>query len=562
MTGQTLALLEHSHLPILLVVGFAIFAGTIGARVFQRLRIPQVVGYIAIGLLVGGSGLGLVSEQTIRRLLPFNAFALGVIGFMIGGELRLEVFRKHGAQFFKILFAEGMGAFLLVTLLTGAAALLVTGKFLNSVALGIVFGALSSATAPAATVSVLWEYKARGPLTTAVFAIVALDDALALILFSICASAASRLTGNGGGAMLTLLARAARELLGGAVLGAAVGVGMNFLLRLTRDYDKAFPIILSALLVLIGLGTVLEVDTILAAMAMGVTLANLAPRRSGRAFEIVERFAPPVYVLFFVLVGAHLNLGGMPWWMWALAVPYVVGRSAGKILGANVGARLARAAPAVRKYLGLCLFSQGGVAVGLSIVASQRFGGEMGMAIIMIVTVTTFIVEILGPPFVKLAVKRAGEAGLNVTEDDLVQSYRVSDMVERSSPRFPADATLASILRTIAETDAMAYPVTDAGGKLVGLITIAELKKSFGSEGLTEWLVALDAMQPAPDTITEDAPLAEAIARMREQELEYLPVLAADGSGSLAGMLELRAVSRALAQEVLRRRRLAEGEPA
>jgi len=552
------AVLGQSHLPMLLIIGFAIVFGTIGARLFQRLRIPQVVGYIVIGLLVGQSGLGLVNSETVRNLAPFNFFALGVIGFMIGGELHRDVFKKHGRQFFAILFAEGMGAFILVSLFVGCVAMLVTGKMLTSVALGLVFGAISSATAPAATVNVLWEYKARGVLTRAIYAIVALDDALALVLFSIAASIAVRLTGQTDGGMFGSLSHAAYELLGGALLGVGTGAGLNFVLRRTRDYDKALPFVIGTMLLVVGLGRLIGVDVILAAMAMGATLRNVAPRRSRRVFEIVERFAPPVYVLFFVLAGAHLDVWGMPAWMWALALPYLIGRSAGKILGANLCGRLVGAAAVLRKYLGWCLFSQGGVAIGLSIIASQRFTGELGMAIIMIVTVTTFIVEVLGPPCVKYAVKKAGEIGLNVTEEDLMNSYSVGDMMDRQSPSFRENATLGNILHTIAETDSMSYPVTDAEGNLTGCITIQDLKRSFSAEGLTDWLVAFDLMQPSPDVATEDMPLSEAVTQMREQELDYLPVVADRDAPRLVGLLELRAVNRRLSKEVLRRHQLAE----
>ena len=559
MIGNVLGLLEHSHLPILLVVGFAIFAGVFGARIFERVHIPQVVGYIVIGLLVGHSGVGLVDDEVIRKLWPFNAFALGVIGFMIGGELRRDVLKKYGGQFLKILLSEGLGAFLVVSVLVTVTAMIVTRDAITSLALGLIFGALSSATAPAATASVLWEDKARGMLTTTIYAIVALDDALALVLFSVCAALVTTLTGQGGGSFAATLGYAVYELAAGVALGAVTGVGMNFLLRRTHDHDRAFPLMLSALLLLIGAGIALKVDTILAAMAFGATLVNLAPRRSSGAFEIVRRFASPVYVLFFVLVGAHLDLRSMPGWMWALALPYIIGRSAGKILGANFGARLAKAAPVVQKYLGWCLFSQGGVAVGLSLAASRRFGGEIGNAIILIIAVTTFVVEIIGPPCVRAAVKRAGEAGLNVTEEDLVNSYRVSDMVDRQLPAFAEKTTLATVLRTIAETDAMAYPVTDGEGSLAGVITIQDLKRSFATEGLTEWLVAMDVMLPPPDAIPEDALLAEAVTRMRDQDLDYLPVVKGPDNAALVGMLELQAIQRALTREVLRRRRLADG---
>jgi len=555
--GSMWATSAGTGLPILLVIGFAIFVGSIGARVFQRLHVPQVVGYIVIGVLAGRSGLRLIDDRTIQALLPFNAFALGLIGFMIGGELRGEVFRKYGRQFFKILFAEGMGAFVTVGLLVGTTAALVTGDVITSVALGLMFGALSSATAPAATVNVLWEYKTRGVLTTAVFAVVALDDALALVLFSIASSLVGKLTGQAEGGVLGALGFAAYELIGAAVLGVAAGLGLNFVLRRARDPGRAFPFVVGALLLTVGAGTLARVDTILAAMALGVTLVNLAPRRTGTAFDVLERFATPVYVLFFVMVGAHLNVLAMPAWVWALALPYIVGRSAGKILGANLGARLAGAAPVLRKYLGWCLFCQGGVAVGLSLLARHRFPGQIGDAIIMIIAVTTFVVEVIGPAFVKFAVQRAGEVGLDVTEEDLIASYRVADVVNRRSPKFTEGTTLAEMLETIAATEAMSYPVTDERGQLSGMITIQDLKNALGGVTAAEWLVALDLMQPAPDTVSEDVPLAEALTRMREQDLESLPVVSAGEDAKLVGVLELRAVNRVLSQEVLRRRRLA-----
>ncbi|MCD6378297.1 MAG: CBS domain-containing protein, partial [Planctomycetes bacterium] len=283
----------------------------------------------------------------------------------------------------------------------------------------------------------------------------------------------------------------------------------------------------------------------------------LAPRRSRESFEIVEQFAQPIYVLFFVIVGARLYIGGMQWWLWVLAVVYVIGRTAGKMLGANLGARFSGATESVRKYLGLCLFSQAGVAIGLSILASMSFSPKIGGAIIMIVTATTLLVQIIGPPCVKLAVKKAGEIGLDVTEEDLMRSYKVRDVVNRTTPTFHENSRLGDILRTIAQTDAMSYPVIDAEGKLVGIITIEELKRSFVDNEMTNWLLAYDLMRPVPDVIEQDAPLIEAITRMREQNLSYIPVVESRDNPRLVGMLELSAVERYLSGEVIRRRQLA-----
>lgn len=560
--GTFLAATLHPRLPILLIIGIAVFMGSLGARAFQKMRIPQVVGYIAIGLLLGRSGLGLIKPEAVESLRYFNFFALGVIGFMIGGELHREIFQKHGKKFLVVLLAEGLGAFVLVGLVVGAIAFVITGDVATSAAIGIVLGAIASATAPAATVDVLWEYKTRGPLTTAVFAIVALDDGLALVLYGIAVSIATKLTG-GSGSVWSALGYTAYELLGAVAIGMIGGVGLNDLIRRMRDPERTLTVIIGALGIVIGLAVMIDIDLILAAMALGVTVANLAPRRSRESFEILERFAPPIYVLFFVIVGARLNVSGMVGWMWVLAVAYVAARTVGKMVGATFGARWAHAHQSIRKYMGLCLFSQAGVAIGLAILSADRFeqtlydGLTMGDAIIMIVTATTFLVQIIGPPCVKVAVEKAGEVGLNVTEEDLVKSYAVGDVMDRTAPNFPNDMLLADALPAIADTDAMTYPVVNGTGRLCGIVTIDELKKSFGGFGLTDWLLTCDVMQPVSDKVTESMLLQEALTRMRELGLEYMPVVAADDESRYVGMLELRAVNSHLSREILRRRQQA-----
>ena len=171
------------EMNIILLVGIAIFGGTVGARIFHRLNIPRIVGYVAIGIILG-PWLGIISQQTISDLEPFNMFALGIIGFLIGGELKREIFTKFGKQVIVILLFEGLAAFLLVGTLSFA----ITWYFSDwktGLAVGVVFGAICAATDPASTMNVLWEYKSRGPLTSMLRAIVALDDALALTLYAI-----------------------------------------------------------------------------------------------------------------------------------------------------------------------------------------------------------------------------------------------------------------------------------------------------------------------------------------------------------------------------------------
>jgi len=549
---------DPSHAPLLLVVGLGILGGALGARVFQLLRIPQVVGYIVIGIVIGKSGLGIVDGAQIDKLVPVTFFALGVIGFLIGSELNLGVFRKYGKQFFVILFAEGMGAFALVSLLTGAVTYALTRDAATAVALGVVLGAISSATAPAATVDVLWEYKTLGPITTTVLAIVALDDALALFLYSIMSSVAMRLLGGGDMSAWSGALRTVYELGGAVALGAAAGMLLNFLLRRIREHEKSLTVIVGVLALLIGVAILLKVDMILAAMALGMLLANLAPRRSHNARKIIERFAQPIFVIFFVIVGARLSVHGMSYWLWILAAAFVVGRTAGKMSGAWLGARVSRAVESVQKYLGLCLFSQAGVAIGLAILAGARFadytvgGASMGDIIVAVVTATTFLVQIIGPPCVKMAVTRAGEVGRNVTEEDLINSYGVENVFNPSAPAFAEDIPVTRIVGSLAETDFSSCVVTDHAGQVIGIITLDDIKAFFADSGMGQWLVAFDIMRAAPDAVTGDMPLADALGLMRQQGLESLPVT--DAQGRYLGLLELKEINRTISHEVLRRR--------
>ncbi|MBN1435748.1 MAG: cation:proton antiporter [Sedimentisphaerales bacterium] len=551
------------HLPAVLVVGLAIFFGTVGGRVFQKLRIPQVVGYIVIGLIIGQSFFKIIDHETVERMRSFNLFALGIIGFLIGGELKLEVFRKYGKQFLVILLSEALVTFAVVTVLSLLVCRALVGfglleqSWSVTLALSLMLGAISSATAPAATVDVIWEYKTSGMLTRTILAIVALDDGLALLLFGFVGSIAGVLTGQTDGGFLATLAEPLYEIFGAVVVGFATGVVLILVLRFIEEEDKVLTFTLASVMLIIGLSVALKVDAILAAMVLGATIANMLPRRSKATFSLIEKFAPPIFVLFFVLVGARLQVHSMPVWVIVLAATYVVGRCTGKITGAWFGAKVGKAVPAVRKYLGFCLFSQAGVAVGLSILASQRFPGELGNAIILIVTATTFLVQIAGPPFVKYGLRKAGEMGRNITEDDLMKTYKVQNVMDVECDVIPQDTRIKELLYAFSVSDHLFYPVVDAKKRLMGIITIDGIKKTFAHQQTADWLLAHDVMEPVRDKAQPDTPLTEAVHLMHRYQLDNLPVVDAD-NGELQGVLSSRSVKRKLGAEVLRRRESAE----
>ena len=545
------------HLNLALLFGLVILGGTFGARLFQKFHIPQVVGCIMVGILLGDV-FNLITPERIENLKPFTMFALGVIGFMIGSELRGDVFKKYGKQFFVILFSQGVGAFLLVAVCTSVAAWLIMGKWPTSIAMGLVFGAIASATAPAATVNVLWEYKTRGPLTAAILAIVALDDALALLLYRGAAAGAKALMGTAGGSVLSATLLLLGEIIGAIVLGFLAGVLLYFLLKFVRAEDKILEFAISCLLLVVGISMIPGIDPILPAMTFGITVANLMPRESKGTFKLVEKFSPPIYVSFFVLAGAHMEFGKLAFWIVLLIVAYTFCRAAGKMLGSWFGARYSGAPTVVRKYLGICLLPQAGVAIGLAILAGQQFTGELGYAIIMVVMTATFMTEIVGPMLVKVGVKKAGEVGLNITEEDLIKMYTVKDVMDTEPTSIAEDLPLHQILEVFSASDSVYYPVIDAQSQITGIITIADIKEMFANQDVAGWLLACDVAEPVRDKTTPNKPLEEALEWMRRYNLENIPVVTSGDNNELVGVLDYHKALRKISAEVLHRRRMAD----
>jgi len=391
---------------IILIIGIVLLAALGAGRFGDRIGIPQVVGYILVGLVLGDSGLNIFSSSLVDTFSPVVNIVLALIGFMVGGELKYEIFRRYGRQFFIILLCEGIMTMIVVTGMVW----LLTGN--PSVA--ILLGALSSATAPAATVDVLWQYKSRGPLTTTILAIVALDDGLALILYGFAFAIAQSLFTGDGIAVSDVVLGPLIEILGSLALGCGAGFLLYGILTFIKKEDDRLVVTLGCVLLGAGLAEQLDLSLIMVAMAIGSCLTNTSRHDNEKSFEMVKSFTPPVYTLFFVLVGARLRVSLLPH-IGIIGLIYVIGRTAGKWSGAYLGARLSGAADTVRKYLGFTLLSQAGVALGLALHTFQYFsrlgaaGQELGGVVINVIAATTFIVQIIGPVAVKFAITKAGE---------------------------------------------------------------------------------------------------------------------------------------------------------
>jgi len=544
------------RLNILILIGLTILLGTAGSRLFKKFKIPQVIAFIIIGFFLGDSVLGIINKQILSSFSFFNIFVLGITGFLIGGELKKEIFEKYGKQFINILLSEGLLAFVLVTLLV----VLVGNLFFDNTsfiwALGLLLGSIASATAPAATTDVLWEYKTRGPLTTTILGIVGLDDGLGLVLFAFASSITFAIIGTSATAISSIFLHILYEIGGSVGIGVLGGLFLSLIVRKISDKYGIITFSLGIIVLILGISKLVECDILLSAMAAGVFTTNFLPRKSKEVFELTNELMPTLYILFFTFFGAQLNLKNLTLPIILIAAVYLIGRTAGKGLGANLGARISKAPKTVRKYLPWCLFSQAGVAIGLSILASQRFPGDIGNSIVVIITTTTFVVQIIGPLAMRIAITGAGEAGLNITEEDIIRESKAKDIMDTTIPLIYENVSLTEILKTFSETDNLYYPVVDKNKKLLGVITVDHIKNSLATRGLDSFLLAYDLMEPVIAKASPVLPMVEVKEILSRYNLEYLPVVSA--KDEVLGFLERRQISRKISTKLIELQKQAE----
>jgi len=556
--------MESISFSILFVLGFSIVGGLVGASFFQKLRIPQVVGFIVIGLIVGDNGLKLVKHADVTALQPFTLFALGIIGFLVGGELKAEIFRKYARQFVAILLGEGVITFLLVGVSTGLFLYAVFHNFSIAFAAGIVFGAVASATDPASTIDVLWEYRSLGVLTTSLTAIVALDDALAMILYGL-ATGLVKMTAGVSDSVLWEMGKVFLELIGAAVLGFVGAAILRFLLLRVKLLQRNFAFAIGLLLLLISIAVYANMDVILTSMTMGCILANMLPKRSTSLFESVRSFSSPIYVLFFVLAGARLSITQMPGWLWGIVIIYVFGRSIGKVVGTYIGARFTGSEPVVRRYLGLGLFAQGGVAIGLSIMASHYLTAVpvdgnlmLGDVVIFGIAATTLIVQLFGPPMVKLALKLSGEVGRNVTREDVIDSWTAKDVMETDVITVREGEPITNAAQIFVKHDYMIYPVVDRHNRMVGILSLEALKNLLSNPDSWTWLLVSDVARPVEQQVFSSSSLKEILDQMYETSVDQVPVVEPDNGNVPVGIIDRAKVKERIDIEVFRRRQAIE----
>lgn len=408
----------HTLLPLTL----ALFSGLMLSRITKKFNLPAVTAYLVAGIIVGPFCIGALGVQDlgfhslgeVASYKLLSDVALGFIAFTMGNEFRVESLKKVGKQAVVIAVFQAFVATLFVDLALYGLHLLIPDKLPLSAVLTL--GAIATATAPAATLMVVKQYKAEGPLTRMLLPVVALDDMVGLMVFAVSFGIARALEA-GHIDLVSVLADPIIEVVASLALGAAVGYAFHFIEQFFHSRSKRLSISvmfvflsvsLSQLKFEIGPVTV-GFSTLLVCMAMGTVFCNLCSF-SEELMDRIDRWTGPLMVVFFVLSGADLDFAVFDnWAIIVTGIVYIVFRSLGKIFGARISAAFTHCSPEIQKWLGITLLPQAGVSLGMSLIAMEVLTGGAGQIVRNVALFSVLIYELFGPLLTRIALQKAGE---------------------------------------------------------------------------------------------------------------------------------------------------------
>lgn len=375
-----------------------LFSGLFLGRAVKYLRLPNVTGYLIAGLLIGPHVFKLLSADTVSQLNIISEMALAFIAFSIGSEFKLSYLKKAGMTPIVIALCEALLASVLVT-----GALVLFGFDIKT---SLLLGAIAAATAPAATVMVVKQYNAKGPVTNTLLSVVAIDDAVALMAFGFAMAVVNAMISPGQNSALVTALLPLVEIIGSIVLGLILGFLFNIPLKFFKKNSNRLIITCGFVFLANAIASYAGLSSLLLCMSMGAALINTSS--SGRSiFKIVDSITPPIFLMFFVVSGAELDLAIIPK-IGLIGIIYLTVRVIGKVAGASLGAYIMKAPETVKKYIGLTLIPQAGAAIGLSLIASNTLP-EGGKTIRAVILCATLIYELIGPAVTKIGLKKAGE---------------------------------------------------------------------------------------------------------------------------------------------------------
>jgi Kef-type K+ transport system membrane component KefB len=386
---------------IYVVVGLILILGSILGRVLHKIRMTEILAYILAGIVIGRV-LNFSPPEEFSVIV--TGFTLALVAYIIGLTFSFAFLKSMGRQMVIILIVQVAMTFVatcgFVYLLT------------RDLPLSIVLASLAPATAPAGTIAVLRDIRAKGTLTDMTIALVGLDDALVIVIYALGIRFAEMLLGAEGSVSFSL-SYPLWEIFGGLGLGGVIGIVVSYFTKRTHlSSDHLFVVSLALAILCWGLAEMVGVSAILACMALGTAVINLNVQVGKRSNELVDNIMTPVFVLFFATIGMEMDFS-LFHSIWPLIIVYVVGRSIGKIAGCSLGGVLARSEPRIKKYLGFAMLDQAGVAMGLALLAARALSGyELGGAIVTLMATTTAVHGLIAPPLVQFAARKAGEASI------------------------------------------------------------------------------------------------------------------------------------------------------
>jgi len=408
-------------MEILFSLSAALFAGLLLSRLAKLAKLPAVTAYLVAGILVGPFCLGAFDVQGLgfteldivsKKFSIISDVALGFIAFSIGNEFRLNELKQIGKQATIIGIFQAVFTTVVVDIILIALHFIIPEYFPLEAA--IILGAVASATAPAATLMVVKQYKAKGPVTSTLLPVVALDDAVGLVLFSISFGIANAISKDAS--VLSIIVEPILEVILSIALGALMGFIFTFIERFFHSRSKRLSVSVAFVFLTVAISMIefkigsihVAFSPLLSCMMLGTIFCNICDF-SAELMDRLDRWTGPIYVLFFVLSGAELELTVFAEGIVLLiGFTYIVSRCLGKYFGANISSTISHAEPNVKKYLGITLFPQAGVALGMARDAAL-LGGSIGHMVTNITLFSVLVYELVGPFLTKISLQKAGE---------------------------------------------------------------------------------------------------------------------------------------------------------
>ena len=429
----------------LLLIAIALFSGLLMTRLFVKFHLPDVTAYLVAGVLIGPCvlgrlGIGFTTFDHVKSLDVISDVALGVIAFAIGHEFRLSSLKQTGRQSTIIGILQAVITTALVDIVLVTLALTTD---LITMPVAITLGAIAAATAPAATLMVVRQYKAKGPVTDVLLPVVALDDAVGLVIFAISFGIAQAMK-EGTAHIAALIIEPLAEVVLSLVFGGLVGFLLTILERYFHSHRNRNALIVGSVIVTVAVSQLkipvgsfeFGFSSLLVCMMLGTVFCNYCPLSEDLMLQ-ADRWSGPAITLFFVLSGAALQFDvfASPAVL-VIGLIYIVSRSLGKIMGARASSDLARSPETVRKYLGITLLPQAGVALGMCATAQRLLGGSEGDLIRNIILFSVLIYELVGPSLTKMALTRAGDIQAIPQEVKTRRKKRLEQITKPVPPQF------------------------------------------------------------------------------------------------------------------------------